>query len=141
MLEDALVLTSDPGDEVLVRLNLLVHRMLAGDRSGNGIGDLEALLAGSVIDAEITRIVHFNLERASLDLGREHEARRHATAWRSVSSDIDRAFWAFRRVGRADAALPRWRQDLAYYPVYMSHWNWAPYPSTQFRTTVEMKAG
>ena len=71
LLEDALILTTDPDDEVLIRLNLLVHRILAGDRSGSGIPELEALLAGTVRDTEIARIVHFNLERASVELGRE----------------------------------------------------------------------
>ena len=128
LLEDALVLTTDPGDEVLVRLNLLVHRLMAGDRTGNGIPELERLLHDSVADAEITRIVHFNLERACLDLGREVDARRHGLAWRSVNSDIDEAFWAYRRSGRRHPALPHWRLDMSYYPVLLSHWKLGAIP-------------
>ena len=127
-LEDALVLTTDPDDEVLVRLNLLVHRMLAGDGSGSGIPELEALLAGTVRDTEIARIVHFNLERASLDLCREADARRHGAAWRGAKGPIDAAYWESRKSGARRAGVPAWRLDLPYYPVLLSHWKLGAVP-------------
>ena len=128
LLEDALILVSDTVDEVLVRLNLLVHRMLAGERSGKGIAELEALLDGSLQDAEILRIAHFNLERACLDLARETQAGRHGSAWRAVRSSLDEAFWTFRRSGNGQASLATWRLGLDYFPVLLSHWKLGAIP-------------
>ena len=127
-LEDALVLTTDPGDEVLIRLSLLIHEMLGGEASGRGIPELERLLREAVWDSEITRIVHYNLERACSALGRQAEAARHATAWRGITSSIDKAFWEYRRSGRRDPSLPSWRLDLPYYPVLLSHWKLGAIP-------------
>lgn len=128
LLEDALILSSDPLEEILIRTNIVVHRMLSGSTRADGLAELSARVVSEALDTEIRRIAHFNLEQAYRACGDEAAAIRHGATWRVLRSGIDEAFWKARGLGIRTAAVPAWRLDLPYYPVYLSHWKLGTIP-------------
>jgi hypothetical protein len=128
LLEDALLLSSEPLDEILIRTNILVHRAMSGDVSGAGAAELVACLADEGLDTEIRKIAHYNLEVLAKARKDESEAAHHGAIWRSLDSGIDRAFWTARRSGGRTSDVPPWRLDLVHYPVLLSHWKLGTVP-------------
>ena len=127
-LEDALMLASDPLDELLIRSNIVVHRMLAGRGTRGDLAEISAGAASATLDTEIRKIVHFNLEQSCRTLGDNLDADRHGEAWRRLPSTMDSAFWRARASGTQRAGVPPFRLEIPYYPVFLSHWKTGTVP-------------
>ena len=128
LLEDALILSTDLLDEILVRIDILVHRLMAGDASGSGIAELDRCLRCGQVDTEIAKAGFYNLEQACLTVGDEVSAGGYRAAWRALDSGIDAAYWRSRTHDVRPAEVPDWRLDLPYYPVLLSHWKLGTVP-------------
>ena len=127
-LEDALILCSDPLDEIIVRNNILVHRSLSGMDCLLPAAELSALLGEEPRDSELRKISAFNLEAALASCEDRQGAARAGAAWRAIDTGIDRTYWRARENGGHPAGVPAWRMSLPFYPVLMSHWKLGTVP-------------
>ncbi len=125
LLEQALVLSWDPLDRILIRTNILVWHGMAGhlDQVGQIADELGGSIADASLDGEIRRIAFFNLEQVSRKRGDYSRADQFRSAWTGIRSGIDEDYWSYRRTGRVPTGHRSQRYQMDFYPVYLAHWH------------------
>lgn len=123
LLEQALVLSYETLDKLLIQLNMLIWHASVGDvdRSLQIEERLRSFISLSGLDTEIKRIALFNLEAMSRRFGRVDEADIYRKSWAPLRSGVDEAYWSFRRTGKTDHTESR--RKLDFHPVYLAHWH------------------
>jgi hypothetical protein len=125
LLQQALVLSYDQLDRILIQTNILIWYVMAGSvqQAASVAHVLYERIDDVSVDTEIRRIVLYNLEQFERNQGNEESANRLYDRWSALSSGIDEAYWIYRRARRpAPRGAPR-RYRMVFHPIYLAHWH------------------
>jgi tetratricopeptide (TPR) repeat protein len=125
LLEQALVLSSDSLDRILIQTNIMIWFSSNGrnDKAIDAARALQELVIDTGIDTEIRRIVLLNIEQVFRIVGHEDAANNARKAWVGLSSGIDEKYWSVRKSNaQLSSSYPK-RYFITYYPVYLAHWH------------------
>ncbi|MCA1325094.1 ATP-binding protein [Herbaspirillum sp. alder98] len=129
-LRQALLLSYDPLDRILIQINLLVWYAMAGqfDEVRRIANSLHNVTSNPMIDTEIRRIGLYNLEQLERVLGNDAKADELYTRWSAMESGIDVAYWCFRRSRNVLPPSSSPRYQMQFHPVYLAHWHTGTVP-------------
>lgn len=125
LLQQALVLSYDPLDRILIQNNILVwHAMAGGLQHAIPVAHLLSEQVGDLsIDTEIRRIVLYNLEQLERQRGNQETANELYDRWSTLRSGIDESYWSYRRTLVPPPGVPPRRYRMTFHPVYLAHWH------------------
>lgn len=124
-LKQALVLSFDPLDRMLIQINILVWHAAVGDfaEAARIALPIYRSAQNKSLDTEIRRIALYNLGRLEQALGNEEKATTLSDLWISLDSGIDAAYWRFRREGTSPHSALCRRYQMIFHPVFLAHWH------------------
>jgi hypothetical protein len=125
LLAQALVLSYDPLDRILIHTNIVAWHGMVGnlEQASKAAAALRRAIADTSLDTEIRRIALYNLEQLDRCYGNTDDADRTFAEWSALDSGIDEAYWDFRRKKRAAAPDAIRRYHMTFHPVYLAHWH------------------
>lgn len=125
LLGQALVLSYDPLDRILIQTNMVVWYATLG-KLEEAIRLAKLLRRGIedvLLDTEIRRIALYNLEQLDRQSGDNDRADQTFGEWSALDSGIDEKYWTFRRERRVAAPQASRRYHMTFHPVYLAHWH------------------
>lgn len=125
LLQQALVLSYDQLDRILIHNNILIWYVLANSiQQATSIARVLYEQINDVsIDTEIRRIVLYNLEQFERIQENTDAADALYEKWSTLRSGIDETYWAYRRDRHAPALTAPRRYRMIFHPVYLAHWH------------------
>ncbi|AJW97213.1 AAA family ATPase [Burkholderia gladioli pv. gladioli] len=125
LLQQALVLSYDQLDRILIQTNILIWYVMAGSvqQAMSVARVLYERIDDVSVDTEIRRIVLYNLEQLERNQGNEESANRLYDRWSALDSGIDEAYWAYRRARRSAPNTGSRRYRMVFHPIYLAHWH------------------
>lgn len=125
LLQQALVLSYDPLDRILIQTNLLVwHALANGIEEALSISDLLVeQISSPGVDGEIARIAMYNIEQLQRQAGHGEVADKVYEKWSAIHTGIDETYWSYRRKRLIPKESQPARYKMRFYPVYLAHWH------------------
>ncbi|HEX7747306.1 MAG TPA: AAA family ATPase [Bordetella sp.] len=125
LLQQALVLSYDRLDRILIQNNILIWHVLTDSiQQATSVAHvLYEQIEDVSIDTEIRRIVLYNLEQFERNQENANAANELYEKWSMLHSGIDEAYWTYRRDRQAPASTAPRRYRMIFHPVYLAHWH------------------